>query len=132
MLNKWFKKNVNGDALIFVDDKTEVSQHKLSHLQLIMILNEQKSKFLVHNWCIRISLACKLIQKIEKKLKQIKSHNFTPLSNSSLYQAHYFIYLVKLFFKMNRISSPKFCKKLQAIELNLSIFIISWWFRCCF
>jgi hypothetical protein len=63
LLNKWFKEDVNWNALILADYVIEISEHELSHLELFMIFDEQESQLFVYHWSIGIFLAGELVQK---------------------------------------------------------------------
>lgn len=75
LLHKWLKENLNGNSWIFANNIREVSKHKLSNVELLMIFDEEKGDLFVYNRSIGVSFAGEFIKKVEKQLKESVSHD---------------------------------------------------------
>ena len=49
LFHKRFKKYVHWNTLIFLNNITKISEHELSYLKLVMILDEKESQLFVNH-----------------------------------------------------------------------------------
>ena len=49
LLDEWLKEYINWDTLVLLDDISEIAQHKLSDLELVVVLYKEKRQLFVYH-----------------------------------------------------------------------------------
>ena len=49
LLDEWLKEYIDWDTLVLLDDISEIAQHKLSDLELVVVLYEEKGQLFVYH-----------------------------------------------------------------------------------
>ena len=61
LLHKRFKKNIDRNADVFLEDYCKIPQHELPHGQFFMVFDKEEGQFFVDNRGIGVFVLCKLI-----------------------------------------------------------------------